>query len=206
MTQVIGTSPLRQLTTPTYGFSVVARRTRGRKSNGAGKLNLVSLMDIFTILVFFLMLNSGDVEVLQPDEAIALPSSTAKLKPSDVPVIKISNTDIRFGDSFVVALNELGEGNSIIELEQVLQRYAADEKLKSAPNILDDEQAEAPQGVSIMSDESVNYTLLKRVLYASAQAGFRDIGLATEYRQSQLSSFGVSSSSVSGSADTSYSN
>lgn len=181
MTQVIGTSPLNQLATPTFGFSVVSRRNRGRNANTAGKLNLVSLMDIFTILVFFLMLNSGDVEVLQPDEAIVLPSSTATLKPADVPVIKITSSDIRFGETPVIAISELKQGESIVALEQALATYAAQNERKG------EDQSEALRGVSIMSDESVNYALLKRVLYASAQSGFRDIGLATEYRQSKVS-------------------
>ena len=47
--------------------TILSRNSRRSKA-GASKLNLVSLMDIFTILVFFLMLNTGDVEVLQPDE------------------------------------------------------------------------------------------------------------------------------------------
>lgn len=41
-----------------------------RRLNQAPKMNLVSLMDIFTILVFFLLVNSSDVEVLQTDKSI----------------------------------------------------------------------------------------------------------------------------------------
>ncbi|MBC7182827.1 MAG: biopolymer transporter ExbD, partial [Marinobacter sp.] len=43
----------------------------------AGGLNLVSLMDIFTILVFFLMVNSSDVKVMQNSADLPLPKSTA---------------------------------------------------------------------------------------------------------------------------------
>ena len=54
------------------------------------KLNLVSLMDIFTILVFFLMVNSGDVEVLQADKTITLPESVAEQKPDVTLLIKLN--------------------------------------------------------------------------------------------------------------------
>ena len=47
-----------------------SRQVRGKKS---AALNLVSLMDIFTILVFFLMVNSSEVEVLQSSSKIKLP-------------------------------------------------------------------------------------------------------------------------------------
>ena len=48
----------------------LSRRARLRqrhygRMHKAGGLNLVSLMDIFTILVFFLMVNSSDVKVMQ---------------------------------------------------------------------------------------------------------------------------------------------
>ena len=41
------------------------RRGAQKKHSKTATLNLVSLMDIFTILVFFLMVNSSEVEVLQ---------------------------------------------------------------------------------------------------------------------------------------------
>ena len=50
-----------------------ARKRRGKR--GSATLNLVSLMDIFTILVFFLMVNSSDVEVLETTSQIRLPLS-----------------------------------------------------------------------------------------------------------------------------------
>ena len=53
----------------------------------SGGLNLVSLMDIFTILVFFLMVNSSDVKVLQQDKSIELPLSSAKEQPKENLVI-----------------------------------------------------------------------------------------------------------------------
>ena len=43
-----------------------------------GTLNLVSLMDIFTILVFFLLVNSAAVEVLPTPQAMTLPNSSAE--------------------------------------------------------------------------------------------------------------------------------
>ena len=179
MTQVIGTSPLQALGTPTMGGGVVSRRAAKKRGNDAGKLNLVSLMDIFTILVFFLMLNSGDVEVLQADENIVLPKSTATLKPDDVPVIKITAEQILFRDLPVASLQKLQAGESIPALEVALSEYSSS-KVASAKSSQADTGTNEARGVSIMSDANTSYAVLKRVLYASAQAGYRDIGLATE--------------------------
>lgn len=183
MTQVIGTSPLNQMSTPTQAFSVMGANAHRKKHSPGGKLNLVSLMDIFTILVFFLMLNSGDVEVLQPDESIQLPKSAATLKPDDVPVIKITNDQILFRDEALVSLSGLPKGEGVPQLERALLAYAKSAEAKKTGS----EKPDKLRGVSIMSDSSVNYATLKRVLYSSAQAGYRDIGLATEFGQANSS-------------------
>ena len=45
------------------------------------KMNITSLMDIFTILVFFLLVNSATTEVLETPKQITLPASTIEEKP-----------------------------------------------------------------------------------------------------------------------------
>ena len=39
------------------------------------KMNLTSLMDVFTILVFFLLVNSGSVEIMEAPKNVTLPES-----------------------------------------------------------------------------------------------------------------------------------
>ena len=46
-------------------------RNRGKIS----KMNLTSLMDVFTILVFFMLVNSGSVEILDSPKEVQLPES-----------------------------------------------------------------------------------------------------------------------------------
>ncbi|MGK0261262.1 MAG: biopolymer transport protein ExbD, partial [Candidatus Azotimanducaceae bacterium] len=64
-------------------MSARRRRSRGRGKGKTATLNLVSLMDIFTILVFFLMVNSSEVEVLQTSSDIKLPDSTSEQRPEN---------------------------------------------------------------------------------------------------------------------------
>ena len=65
-----------------------------RRHKNQPKLNLVSLMDIFTILVFFLLVNSSDVEVLQNNKSIKLPESIAEKKPDTSLVVMVSSDEI----------------------------------------------------------------------------------------------------------------
>ena len=77
--------------------SAKARRLKRhyRRNKSQGKMNLVSLMDIFTILVFFLMVNSSsDVQVLNQNSTIKLPDSTAQQPPGDVLALTVTDRDI----------------------------------------------------------------------------------------------------------------
>ncbi|HCP20989.1 MAG TPA: RNA polymerase subunit sigma-70, partial [Marinobacter hydrocarbonoclasticus] len=77
--------------------SAKARRLKRhyRRNKSQGKMNLVSLMDIFTILVFFLMVNSSsDVQVLNQNNTIKLPDSTAQQPPGDVLALTVTDRDI----------------------------------------------------------------------------------------------------------------
>ena len=74
--------------------SAKAKRIKQHQRRGKiqGKLNLVSLMDIFTILVFFLMVNSSsDVQVLNQDNKIKLPVSSADQTPKEALALTVTD-------------------------------------------------------------------------------------------------------------------
>ena len=65
-------------------------RNRGKIS----KMNLTSLMDVFTILVFFLLVNSGSVEILDAPKDVKLPESQVETKPRETVIIFVSPEEI----------------------------------------------------------------------------------------------------------------
>ena len=46
-------------------------------------MNLVSLIDVFTILIFFLLSNTGGVETLASPRAVKLPESMSQQAPKE---------------------------------------------------------------------------------------------------------------------------
>jgi hypothetical protein len=70
------------------------RRDLQKKHRKGATLNLVSLMDIFTILVFFLMVNSSEVDVLETSTKIKLPDSVSDQRPENRLVVSVSQDDI----------------------------------------------------------------------------------------------------------------
>ena len=159
-----------------------------RRINQQSKLNLVSLMDIFTILVFFLMVNSGDVEVLQSDKNIMLPESVSEQKPEISLIIKISDNDIvvqgRAVESVETAL--LDENNIIISALSRELTYQA-----SRSPELSEKEIKSGRSVVVMGDQKMPYKLLKRIMTTCAEAGYRDISLAVNSMPVKLDASGL---------------
>jgi len=145
-----------------------------RTPNVTAKLNLVALMDIFTILVFFLLLNSGEAEKLESARFVTLPDSHAGGQPHNDLVVLIDQDAIWFGDDMLVSLEELGERkeSAIPELQAAL---AAHRERRSELSSFEEEHG---LSLTIMGDQEVSYSLLKTVMVTCRLEDFRNIALA----------------------------
>ena len=79
-----------------------------RRGKQQSKLNLVSLMDIFTILVFFLMVNSSDVKVMQNTADVPLPVSTSEKDAVENLTIQVSGQSILVQGREVARVDSIG--------------------------------------------------------------------------------------------------
>lgn len=154
-----------------------AHRARNQKP---ATLNLVSLMDIFTILVFFLMVNTGG-EVVQPSTAIKLPDSIAEKHPQERIAITISADDL------------LVDGRKVASVKDVMARHqlliaglAAELRHQARRQRSQLEHPAAFTGsVTIMGDRDLPYELLKRVMFTCQQSDFTNIALAVNRIQAK---------------------
>ncbi len=151
-----------------------------KRNKGAGALNLVSLMDIFTILVFFLLVNSSDVETLPNTKDIQLPESIAEEKAKESVVIMIGEEDILVqGEAVVKVANVMATtGNDIPELREALKSQN-DRVLRRAAQ--DDV---AGREVTIMGDKDIPYRLLKKVMATCTESDYGQISLAVLQKSS----------------------
>lgn len=145
-----------------------------RRMHKAAKLTLVPIIDIFTMLLFFLMVNTGNVEVLELDKTIKLPDSTAEKRAEETILIKVNADDIIVQGRKVASVAEVMAANDdvIAAVQKELDVWAARKIEVSA------EEKERGHPVTIMGDQKIPYRLLKRVMTTCAQADFRDISLA----------------------------
>lgn len=158
------------------------RMERHHKRNRATPaFNLVSLMDIFTILVFFLLVNSGEGEVLPSTRSIELPESIAEQKPRENVVVMVTDRDILVQGTRVASVDELkatgGMASDPLRLaleEQHRRRLLRDAGGKQA----------APE-ITIMGNKEIPFQLLKRVMSSCTKAGYGRISLAVLQKTGQ---------------------
>jgi len=151
------------------------------------KLSLVSLMDIFTILVFFLIVNSSNVEVLEADKSIKLPQSVSKTLAKDNLVLLVNSTHVLLQGKEIISLEALADADvvTIDGLSEQLQYH----KTRQAPS------ETGSRAITIMGDQNVAYSLLKKILLTCSKAGFGDISLAVEKNAAPKATGGSNASS-----------
>lgn len=147
---------------------------RHRRAGGKGGLNLVSLMDIFTILVFFLLVNSSEVESLPNAKDLELPESIAEEKARETVVVVVTASEILVQGERVASVSEVlaAEGNVIPVLKQALVAQN-DRILREAAR-----QDVASREVTIMGDRTTSYRLIKKIMATCTSADFGKISLA----------------------------
>lgn len=148
------------------------RMERNHTRNKQSAINLVSLMDIFTILVFFLLVSSSNVQQLPNSKDISLPTSVAEKAPKETLVIAITlDSIIVQGNKVSNIVDALGSNETLIpELVQELNFQAS----KSIVSL----DAGKGRSVTIMGDENIPYKLLRKILATCRQTSYTKIAFA----------------------------
>lgn len=155
-----------------------ARRSRRReRDQSMVDLNLVSLIDIFTILIFFLLANASEVEVLPNTRAVRLPESTAEKPPRPTVVIMVNGNDIVVQGRKVASVPEVmaNEGEVITALKTELDYQSGRPTLALAGGNAD---TAINKEITIMGDRDIPYKLMRKVMLTCAQANYSKISFA----------------------------
>jgi biopolymer transport protein ExbD len=138
------------------------------------KMNLTSLMDVFTILVFFLLVNSATNEVLEAPKQIRLPDSAIETKPRETVVIFISPSEVLVQGEPVALVKDIltMDGQQIAGVGDRLN-----ELTRRIIGINTKIVAES-QEVTILADKSVPFNVVRKVMSTCTNRGYTQISLA----------------------------
>ncbi|MEN8130884.1 MAG: biopolymer transporter ExbD [Pseudomonadota bacterium] len=137
------------------------------------KLNLVSLMDIFTILVFFLLLNSGDNEIVKISDHIKLPDSVAETPPKLTITVMLTQSDVIVDGRPVATMEDVVNSNGLITGLANELNYLAARRVE-----LTEEEKIKGRAITVLGDHMIPYEILKRVMMTCAKSSYRDLSMA----------------------------
>ena len=150
-----------------------------KRNKAEGEINLVSMIDMLTVLVFFLLVYSSQkVEILPSAKDVQLPQSMAEQNARDAVVVIISESEILMdGQSLgqisdIMASKELIIPSLKVALENQVERVLTDTSTQT------EEERIANREVTIMADTEIPYQLLKRVMATSTAADYGQLSLA----------------------------
>jgi biopolymer transport protein TolR len=173
-----------------YSGGRAARMERHHKRHKrSGALNLVSLMDIFTILVFFLLVNSSEVQTLPNAKDLTLPESIAEERARENVVIMVTDTDLLVQGRVVASIADVVNSNELVI--PALKAALVNQSERELRQLSDEEAAQ--REVTIMGDKEIPYSLLKRVMATCTDADYGNLSLAVLQKSSALKLSALSS-------------
>jgi len=138
------------------------------------KIPLTSLMDVFTILVFFLLVNSGSVEIMEAPRNVSLPVSRVETKPRETVVIFVSPEDVLVQGKLVASVSDILTGKEGAVDPITAQLAALKERI-----IGDSTAAVAGSDeVTILADKSVPFAVIKTIMSTCTNEGYEKVSLA----------------------------
>jgi biopolymer transport protein ExbD len=153
------------------------RAERKSRNQTMVDMNLVSLIDVFTILIFFLLSNSGGVEILPSPKAVQLPESISEKSPRENLIVVVSGSEILVDGRKVANVADVlaMEGDLIAPLKAELDLQANRQVIRK------ENEAQSKQ-LTIMGDKDIPYRLLRKIMVTSARANYSDVSFAVRQR------------------------
>ncbi len=158
----------------------IKRMARAQKQKKP-TLNLVSLMDVFTILVFFLLVNSSSSDVMEQPKSVKLPESVVDSKPRETVIVLVTEEAVLVMGDVVMSTEDVIASKEPV-MEPIRDRLLAQQK--KVIGFKTKKVAESKE-VTVLAHKTLPFKLLKKVMASCTSAGYGKISLAVVQKASQ---------------------
>lgn len=170
------------------------RTSNNTKRNVVATLTLTAMVDMFTVLVVFLLQNYKTTDtVLYIPQTVQLPkaSSTKELKPAHI--ITISPQEVILDNQTIVSFTEVKEQKDWMikslyaRVQEALKQDDIDYKAgigNQLRNVVAGSKAnqavaeESRRKVTVQADKGIDFLTIKKVMYTATEAGVIEINFA----------------------------
>jgi biopolymer transport protein ExbD len=149
-------------------------RRMGRSKKKLPGLYLTPLMDVFTILVFFLLFHSTGSNTLEMPKQIKLPDSVVETKPRETVVIMVSPEVVVVQGEAVISTPALLKDRirTVAELRERLKQLESNIIGISTKTVVESKE------VTILADKTIPFKVLKKIMSTCTGSGYGRISLA----------------------------
>lgn len=158
------------------------RMARHHERSRPASLSLVSLMDIFTILVFFLLVNSAEIQTLEPPKSLSLPESVAQDRPRETVIVLVTKDTVFVQDEPVVSVADVDRADGVIIAPLRRALKAQNDRALMRASATDPSARE----ITILGDRDVPYRVLKKVMATCTEADFGKLSLAVMQKEEAM--------------------
>ena len=157
------------------------RMSRSRRRGGSTGMMLTSLMDIFTVLVLYLIVNQGTGVTLDAPKTVRIPESVVETAPRRSVVMAVSNSEVLIQGVTIVTVADVLESKQDY-IEPVRQEML---RIKNLAAEQGDKGISESSEITILADKGVPFKILKKLMSTSSSAGFDKISLAVNQKEHQ---------------------
>ena len=152
------------------GHRVKRRGSKPAKRNAVAVLQLTAMVDMFTVLVVFLLQNYASTNQILPiSENIVLPKATSieKLTPSFVVVL--SKEKLSFNGEDIADFQSVkSQEEWVIEPLKIVPTAGSNADVMLLPF----------EKLTLQADENIDFLTIKKVMYTLTEAGIKEINFA----------------------------
>ncbi len=157
------------------------RLARNNKKSGVVKglgINLIPMMDVLCVLVFFLLFHSFNSTL--PDAQIALPASVVEAKPRETVAIVVT-------PELVMVQGEAVTNTPKLFDESIGIIYEIRERLEQLRGILEanTKTAAVSTEVTLLADKTIPFKVLKKIMSTCTASGYGKISLAVMQKETK---------------------
>lgn len=152
---------------------------RNARKPGVVSLNLVPMIDVFMVLVFFLLVTTSSIDNMRSPRELTLPTSLSLDQPRDTPVVMVTKQGVLIQGVQVMTLDEAAAAAPDKPLP-ALRSELLKVTLLSVQGT--DTAGGTTRGeINVMADRDIPYATLKKVLATCGELKFARIAISVAH-------------------------
>lgn len=147
-------------------------------AGGHGMSGLIPMIDIFVILVVYMLVHTADYEILPNTKNISIPESVSESKPRQSTVMMVTRDTVFVNGVPTAQVADLATA-STGAVDALRERLVAESqrRMLAAPN------DESVREITVMADKTLPYSVLKTILTTATAADIGKVSLAVVERE-----------------------